>query len=66
MKNGDNPEFLEQANYLRGFVDCLSAMGRPSPLMEAAEATLRRAAKQTCGRGCMGCYGGPNCTSDHK
>lgn len=66
LGRGDNPEMREQADYLLGWTHCLAALGHPSPLMEAAEATVRKAARQTCGKGYMGCYGGPDCTSDHK
>lgn len=62
----DNPEIRSQADYLLGYVNCLAAAGHPSPVLEAAEHTLRMASWHTCGRGVMGCRGGPKCTSDHK
>ena len=68
MANRDNPEIAADARWLEGFaagVGVAQMKGTATDLARCAE-RLRRMAEQTCGRGSIGCWGGPTCTSDHK
>lgn len=62
----DNPEIRAQATYLKGYADCLRAMGQCTGIMDDAIHSLERMARETCGAGYVGCHGGPTCSSDHK
>lgn len=57
----DNREIIAQANYVRGFADALG-----NPRLVEASTNLERMARNTCGKGYVGCGGGPDCTGDHK
>jgi hypothetical protein len=66
MRRRDNVEIRAQADFLSGVAFAARLMGTPSPQLESCVATLDNAARQTCGKGYMGCYGGQDCGSDHK
>lgn len=63
-----NLEIKARADYLHGFSDALmmAQMGAASAIVGEASRDLARMADWTCGKGSIGCTGGPDCTGDHK
>lgn len=67
--NPMNPDPIEQLRELSIYLEGVAAVSKGDQHQERlnkAATWLRKASQNICGRGYFGCFGGPNCNSDHK